>query len=119
MYGDSHHSSTYLPTNTPSQLPQLRCPDEKIAKYLDIRLDCGKTGNSKLWHRGCCHNLKKVNEKSLTPLKAAIEAALKKMKKPGKSKTVDKVKKISHLLKRYRTALTEESKFQNDQFDTG
>ena len=48
----------------------------------------------------------------------AIKIAREKIKSQ-KSETVEIAKNISHLLKKYRTALREESKFQNDQFDTG
>ena len=94
----------------------------RIAKYFYNYQNCGNTGNSKLWHRGCCHKIGVSDEDYLTPLQTAVEVAQDKMdeiEKTGKSETVEKAKDISHLLKSYRTALREESKFQNDQFDTG
>ncbi len=75
----------------------------------------GNTGNSKLFHRGCCHEIDVIDKPYLTPLQAAVEEG----SSLDKSETVDKAKDISDLLTSYRTALREESKFQNDQFDTG
>ena len=63
--------------------------------YLDDDNNCGNTGNANLWHRGCCHKIDGANEDYLSPLQDAVDKGLELC---GKLETVQKAKKISHLL---------------------
>ena len=100
-----------------SSMPLSRnCSAVKIARFWNTKQNCGNSGDNQLWHRGCCHNINNANSDYLTPSKKAIEAGIKML---GMDEIVPKAKPISHLLKKYRTAKMEETKHQNNLFDTG
>lgn len=80
-----------------SSMPLSRsCSEVKVARFWNTKQNCGNSGNSQLWHRGCCHNINNANSDYLTPSKKAIEAGIKML---GKDEIVPKAKRISHLLK--------------------
>ena len=79
-----------------SSMPLSRsCSEVKVARFWNTKQNCGNSGNSQLWHRGCCHNINNANSDYLTPSKKAIEAGIKML---GMDEIVPKAKPISHLL---------------------
>ncbi len=93
------------------------CTDYVIARFIDMKMSCETSGNSNVWHRGCCHRCPLPKDAdTLTPMMEAIHKGLE----AGHSKKgAPKAKPLSHLLSKYKSAVSLEKKFYNSQFDTG
>jgi hypothetical protein len=84
--------------------------------------NCGNTssdggrGNTKLYHRGCCHNF---NEKDcadfLTPVQQAIDKAVCYIG----HKEAEKAKPFSNIIAKYNQGQRQATAFENAEWDEG
>jgi len=99
-----------------------RCSDKKVAKFLYTRNNCGNSpgdtgfGNTLLYHRGCCHNMKLggYDENYQSPMQTAISEALKALAKQPKKKA--DAKPLSHIQAKYNQARVNETKSHNLEY---
>ncbi len=92
------------------------CSDEDVARYFYVKFSCSNSGNSQMYHRGCCHKIQVANPDSLSPMKLAIENILVNGRRVEK---ISKAKPLTHLAKKYNQGKRDEAKFYNDRYDTG
>ncbi len=92
------------------------CTDYVIARFFHTKMSCETSGNSNVWHRGCCHRIQEKDADTLTPMMQAIHKGVA----AGHSKKgAQKAKTLSHLWSKYKSAVSLEKRFYNSQFDTG
>jgi len=92
------------------------CSDSKIARFFGVLNNCGNSatakggyGNTLLYHRGCCHNMKLgCDDDYLSPMQTAMLS--------GAQHTKAKAKPLSHIQKKYNQARVNETKFHNLEY---
>jgi len=100
-----------------------RCPDNRVSKYLDVISNCGNSGdsggfgNTKLYHRGCCHVPSRktkfkleYGENYLSPMQIAIDTSIDELCNPRKE---EEAKPLSHLHQKYKQARRNETMYHN------
>lgn len=82
-------------------------------KYFHIRNNCGNSGsrnghwgNTKLFHRGCCHGDKEVHDNYLSPMAKAMNRTFDEKPKRKQQGTVD----LGRIATAFNTAKKEEAK---------
>lgn len=88
-----------------------------------MRNNCGNSsgdggGNTKLYHKGCCHNDKEFTEDYLSPMMRAMNETFEGTSKKKKAKT-DEVLTKKDIIKQYERAKKEEKQFENEEYDVG
>lgn len=82
--------------------------------------NCGNTsgdngcGNAKLYHRACCHNVRKEEGADyLSPVQVAVDEALASMG----VESAEKAKPISHIISKYKQGRRDATKYENEEWD--
>ena len=94
-----------------------------MSKYLDVISNCGNSGdsggfgNTKLYHRGCCHVPSRktkfkleYGENYLSPMQIAIDTSIDELCNPRKE---EEAKPLSHLHQKYKQARRNETMYHN------
>ena len=79
------------------------------------KVSCGNSGNPYLYHRCCCHNVRKHNDDWLSPLQTVLEDFLEHGFQEAPPEEVTK----QQLQKKIETAEREDRKFANATFKEG
>jgi hypothetical protein len=98
-----------------------RCPASRVQQQ--IRNNCGNSsgehrGNTKLYHKGCCHNDTQFTVDYLSPMMRAINEAIGDATKKKKPKVLNQMSRTD-IVKQYNRAKREETQFENEEYDVG